>query len=49
VPVQGEKIPSSGRAGGAELEGVADAERPKPMEVRGYWDIVSSEGGERGL
>jgi hypothetical protein len=38
-----EKSPSWGGAGGAELEGAADAERPKPREVRGTWDIVPSE------
>jgi hypothetical protein len=40
-----------GGAGGAELEVAADAERgcPKPMEVRGTWDIVPSEGEEGGL
>jgi hypothetical protein len=48
VPARGEKIPSSGRAGGAELEGAADAERSKPMEVRGTWDMVFPEGGQRG-
>jgi hypothetical protein len=37
-----------GRGAGAELEAAADAERPKPMEVRGSWDIVFPEGGERG-
>jgi hypothetical protein len=31
-----------------ELEAAADAERPKPREVRGTWDIVPSEGGKRG-
>jgi hypothetical protein len=39
-----EKSPSWGGVGGAELEGVADTEHPKPMELRGHWDIVSSEG-----
>jgi hypothetical protein len=47
VLARGEKIPSSGRAGGAELEGAAEAEYEysKPISVRGCWDIVSSEGG----
>jgi hypothetical protein len=45
--MRGEKI-SSWRGAGAELEAAADAERPKPMEVRGRWDIVFPEGGERG-
>jgi hypothetical protein len=47
VPERGEKIPSWG-AGGAELEAAADAEHPKPISVRGRWDIVSSEGGKGG-
>jgi hypothetical protein len=38
-----------GGAGGAEQEGAADAEHPKPIEVRGHWDIVSSEGEKGGL
>jgi hypothetical protein len=42
------KVPSSGGSGGAELEAAADAARPKPMEVRGTWDIVPSEG-EKGV
>jgi hypothetical protein len=43
-----EKSPIWGGAG-AQLEGAADAEYPRPREVRGTWDIMSSEGGERGL
>jgi hypothetical protein len=42
-----EKSPTWG-AVGAELEGAADAEHAKPIEVRGTWDMVSPEGGERG-
>jgi hypothetical protein len=47
VPVR-EKSPIWEGSGGAELEAAVDAERggPKPMEVRGTWDIVSAEGGE---
>jgi hypothetical protein len=41
--MRGEKI-SSWRGAGAELEAAADAERPKPMEVRGCSDIVFPEG-----
>jgi hypothetical protein len=42
-----EKSPIWGGAR-AELEVAADAEHPKPRQVRGTWDITSSEGGERG-
>jgi hypothetical protein len=44
-----EKSPVWGGLGGAELEGAADAEHPKPREVRGTWDIVPSEGEKGGL
>jgi hypothetical protein len=42
-----EKSPIWGEAV-AELEGAADAERPKSREVRGTWVIVFPEVGEGG-
>jgi hypothetical protein len=46
-----EKSPIWEGSGGAELKAAADAEHggPKPMAVRGHWDIVSSEGEKGGL